>query len=130
MPAFKGVKTLDNIALLGEFTGLVGVFDRYIQFFQKKEYRPKFVHGCTSITIPEAYIYLDSQQLDGLLEGIAGAAWYSDLLKQHYPKREPDRSSAINTMLGIAHLIIIFFIIVGNLGMLLGQKMQTGARHG
>ena len=77
-----------QIKFLYNFTGSVGVFDRYLEFFNSKDYRPVFLHGCTSITIPEAYIYIDSGQLQGLLEGIAGAAWYSNLLQEAAPGRE------------------------------------------
>ena len=94
---------------------MVGVFDSYVQFFQTESYVPLFGHGCTSITIPEAYIYLDSGQLKGLLEGLAGAAWYSQLLAQNFPNRIPDSALTINTALGVAHLVIIFFILFGNI---------------
>jgi len=125
IPVFKGVKSLENIKLLVEFTGLTGVFDTYVQFFQKEGYVPLFGHGCTSITVPEAYIYLDSNQLQGLLDGIAGAAWYSELLSKHYPEREPDTALLVNnTALGVAHLVIIFLIIIGNVvGLVTGRRV-------
>ncbi|MDZ4786233.1 MAG: hypothetical protein SGJ02_09175 [bacterium] len=112
---FKGVKGLRSISLLIELTGLTGVFDSYVQFFQTADYRPLFGHGCTSITIPEAYIYLDSGQLTGLLEGIAGAAWYSKLLSDKFPNRVKDDAILINTGLGIAHLLLIGLIVLGNI---------------
>ncbi|MCB0309680.1 MAG: hypothetical protein KDD42_00510 [Bdellovibrionales bacterium] len=114
VPMFQGVKGLRDVVFLGEFTGLSGMFDYYVQFFQKDGYRPLFGHGCTSITIPEAYIYMDSGQINGLLEGIAGAAWYSERLQQLHPDRLKGSSELINTGLGFAHLIIIFLIIFGN----------------
>lgn len=126
LPIARGVGGFESVALLGQFTGLLGMFDLYIQFFQKKEYRPVFTHGCTSITIPEAFIYLDSGQLTGLLEGIAGAAWYSELLQRAHPQRKIDSSGAINTGLGVAHLIIILFIVLGNLGGLIGRWRGGG----
>lgn len=122
LPAFRDVKKLENIKLFAQFTGLVGTFDTYVQFLQKKTYRPVFGHGCTSITIPEAYIYLDSGQIKGLLEGIAGAAWYSALLNREYPGRKPDRSGAINTGLGIAHLVVILLVVLGNLATFLQRR--------
>lgn len=125
LPAFREVRTLEDIKLLVQFTGLSGVFDTYVQFFQKKGYRPKYGHGCTSITIPEAYIYLDSGQIDGLLEGIAGAAWYSHLLNKNYPNRIPDASGILNTGLGVAHLVIIALIIVGNITALVGRRARA-----
>lgn len=114
LAVFDGVESIEDISLLAQFTGLTGVFDWYVQFFRTGEYSPPFAHGCTSITIPEAYIYLDSGQLAGLFEGIAGAAWYSELLHETAESREPDAALIINTALGIAHLVIILLIVVGN----------------
>lgn len=123
LPLFKNVRTINDISFLAEFTGLVGVFNTYVQFFQSQDYRPRFGHGCTSITIPEAFIYVDSGQLDGLLEGIAGAAWYSKLLSDKYPARVKDDSELINTGLGIAHLVVIFFVILGNISARWGKRL-------
>jgi len=122
LPASKKFKTIRDIVFLGEFTGLVGAFDTYVRFFQSAEYRPAFGHGCTSITIPEAFIYLDSNQIDGLLEGIAGAAWYSKLLKDKFPQRQMGDTLIINTGLGVAHLVVILFIFLGNLGLLFRKR--------
>ncbi len=113
-PRFAAIGGVEHVKLVGEVTGLVGVFDNIIQFFQKGGYRPTVVHGCTSITIPEAYIFLDSGQLKGLLEGIAGAAWYSEVLKRHYPKSDNSRLLAVNTALSSAHVVLIGLIILGN----------------
>lgn len=122
LPAFRDVRGLESVQVLCEFTGLVGMFDTYVQFFQKKEYKPVFGHGCTSITIPEAFIYVDSGQLNGLLEGIAGAAWYSNLLQKAYPLRPVDKSAVLNTGLGVAHLVIIILIVLGNLSYLFERR--------
>jgi len=114
IPCLKDFKSFKNVKLLGQFTGLTGTFEAFVQFFQTEDYRPTFVHGCTSITVPEAYIYLDSGQIVGLLEGIAGAAWYSKLLSDRFVKRAPDDALIINTSLGIAHLVLIGLIFLGN----------------
>jgi hypothetical protein len=114
MPIFQGVKTLQNIKLLVEISGLQGMLDTYVALFQRDDYRPPLVHGCTSISIPDAFTYLDSKQVLGLLEGIAGAAWYSTLLERAYPLRVPDRSGVMNTALGVAHGVVILLIILGN----------------
>ena len=122
LPAFNQVKTIKNIALVTEITGSVGTFEPYVQFFQTADYRPPLTHGCTSITTPQAYIYLDAGQLQGLLEGIAGAAWYSELLKRHYPARGIDDSAITNTSLGVAHLVIILLVLLGNVVAFLGRE--------
>jgi hypothetical protein len=126
-PAFSAIGGVERVKLVGEITGLVGVFDNIIQFFQKNEYRPTIVHGCTSITIPEAYIFLDSGQLKGLLEGIAGAAWYSVVLKEHFPNSENKELLVTNTALSAAHIVLILLIVLGNIVPLFERRR---ANHG
>lgn len=128
-PRFSQLKTLKNIGFVAEFTGLTGMLGDYIQYLQRADYVPPLVHGCTSITIPEAYIYIDSGQLRGALEGIAGAAWYSELLKDVHPGREVDDALLINTALGVAHLAIIALVILGNVVAFLSRRTSGGA-HG
>ena len=113
-PKFAKIGGIEHIRLVAEVTGLQGVFDNIIQFFQKDGYRPLVVHGCTSITIPEAYIFLDSGQLNGLLEGISGAAWYSSLLKKEFPTRANDTTLVRNTAIGVAQVVILLLIVAGN----------------
>jgi hypothetical protein len=115
LKVFDSVKTLKDISLVAQITGLIGTFPQFIQFMQTKDYIPPLIHGCTSITIPEAYIYLDSGQIKGLLEGLSGAAWYSEVLKDHNPKREVDSALVTNTALGISQLMVLLLILVGNI---------------
>jgi hypothetical protein len=114
IPCMKEVVNLKNISLLAQITGLVGVFSNWIQFFQQDDYKPEVVHGCTSITIPEAYIYYVSGQIKGLYEGVAGAAWYDYLLSERYPLRQTTDAGRVNTSLASAHLLILGLILVGN----------------
>jgi hypothetical protein len=123
-PKFAAIGGVERVKLLAEVTGLVGAFDTLVQFFQKNGYRPTLVHGCTSITIPEAYIFLDSGQLKGLLEGIAGAAWYSEVLKQRFPASDNGELLVTNTALSAAHLMIILLIVLGNIVPLLIAKRR------
>jgi hypothetical protein len=118
LPALKGVTTIRDISMLMEFTGSVGLFNVWLQFFQVEGYRPQYVHGCTAITIPEAHIFFSSKQIVGLHEGAAGAAWYEKLLNDNYPNRKPGNAIRIMSSLAVAHLLVIGFIVLGNLGLL------------
>jgi len=129
-PNFAAIGGVERVKLVAEVTGLVGVFDTVVQFFQKKGYRPTLVHGCTSITIPEAYIFLDSGQLKGLLEGIAGAAWYSEVLRQHFPKADNSKLLVTNTALSAAHIMIILLIIAGNMAPWIASRKRRGQSRG
>ncbi len=123
-PKFAAIGGVERIKLVAQVTGLVGVFDTLVQFFQKRGYRPTLVHGCTSITIPEAYIFLDSGQLNGLLEGIAGASWYSELIREHAPASDNSQLLVTNTALSAAHIMIILLILAGNIRVLLLARLR------
>jgi hypothetical protein len=119
LPAIAEVKTIGDIPMLMEFTGLLGVFNSWVQYFRG----PPFVYGCTSVTIPEAFIYFASKQIVGFFEGIAGAAWYEVLLSERYPKRgKYNVALRVNTGLSFAHLVVLAFIVLGNIGLLAGRK--------
>jgi hypothetical protein len=125
IPCMAKIRSINDISVLAQITGLVGTFNTWIQFFQTSDYRPEVIHGCTSITIPEAYIYYATGQIKGLYEGVAGAAWYDTLLSKDYPSRISTDAPKINTSLATAHLVILGLIILGNIRSLidrLGRK--------
>ena len=113
IPVMKEIKSLKNFQTLIHITGLTGVFSTWLQFFQSESYRPPMLHGCTSISIPDAYMFYDSKQILGFFEGIAGAAWYDKLLSDVYPQRT-EVAYRVNTGVAFAQLVILGFIVIGN----------------
>lgn len=108
-------KTLSNVSMLVEITGLQGLLSAWLQFFQSSKHTPKFIHGCTSISIPEAFAFFSSGQLSGLFEGIAGAAWYEHLLKERFSNRDMVTAHRVNTGVSFAQILIVLLVIFGNL---------------
>lgn len=72
--------------------------------------------GCTAVQAPLLYPYWPNQLL-GLLGGIKGAAEYESELIRQYPKYKEKSSPGINMMgpQAIAHIVIMVFIIIGNI---------------
>lgn len=127
----KGIRDAGDISLLIEMTGLVGFFNWWVQFFQTDRARPDFAHGCTSVTIAEAYAYLESGQIVGLFEGIAGAAAYNELLEESRKTGEPHASVAARehmTSQSFAHLVVIVLIIMGNVGLYVKRRIAAAER--
>lgn len=114
MPFFKGPVTIKDISVVGEVTGSY-LLPTYIQFLKVGAASPMILHGPTSIMIPPAYIYLDSGQLGGLLEGISGAAWYAKKLQERYGGDGENKTLVLNTALGVAQMLILLLIVLGNL---------------
>ena len=121
----KDIKTIKDIQALAQITGFVGTFNSWLQFFRNDGHVPMMIHGCTAITIPEAYNYFLTNQISGLFEGVAGAAWYDELLSRNYKTRKPGSALKTTTALSIGNILIIVFIILGNLQELI-KKFKRG----
>ncbi len=123
IPVTKDLRKLSDVQMLVHLTGLVNVFNYWLQFFRNQNYIPPMLHGCTSISIPDAYMYYSSKQILGFFEGIAGAAWYDELMNAKYPGRE-EVATRVNTGLGVAQLLILGIVALGNIGQLLGRRRK------
>lgn len=127
MPVMNGVHTGSDIKLLVDVTP-TGSYQTYIQFLGGP-YRIPTAAALTAVMVPEAFNYFDSKQLIGMVPGLAGAAEYQKLYEDKYGA-PPGKSTTrqFSNSLSFAHLLIIFFIIMGNVAMLLErrQRARTG----
>lgn len=125
IPLMSKFRSIKDVSVLVEITGLQGMFSTWLQFFQTEEYTPVFLHGCTSITIPEAFIFYSSGQLKGFFEGIAGAAHYENLLADMNPNRDIDFAKLLNTGNSFAQILVIILIMVGNIMLFISKKKEA-----
>ena len=78
--------------------------------------------GVTAVSAADAYPYLQTGQLTGLLDGMKGASEYEFLVdKAGYSKAFRPASQAMDSQ-SLAHLAIMILIILGNLGYFLARK--------
>lgn len=120
----KGVKDASSVDLVCEFTGFTGVLEAWLAHFQISGKRPDFVHGCTAISGPSNYVFLDSGQLSGLLVGLLGGAEYEDLLGQ--PGKATDGMRPLTTGIGL----IVVLIILGNVSQVVLRRAGAGKSGG
>ena len=78
--------------------------------------------GCTAVSAPKYYAYLNSGQMVGLLGGLKGASEYEWLIMDGYPYMKPiyGRAGLYTAIKGmdaqtIDHTIILIFILIGNI---------------
>lgn len=77
------------------------------------------------------YPYISSGQLDGMLVGVRGAAEYENLTAEALGERYDRtglRGNKLLVPLAFGHLIIILFIVAGNLGLLARRKRRDSRR--
>jgi hypothetical protein len=114
LPIMQNVHSYKDIGLIIEITpaASLGV---YIQFL-KGVHNVSIGYACTAVMAAEAYPYLDSKQIVGMLAGLAGAAGYEEL--EGYNGDGTRRMTAQS----FAHIFIILLIILGNIGYFLGRR--------
>lgn len=86
--------------------------------------------GVTAVEAPLLYPYYPKQLL-GLMGGLQGAAEYEAALVHKYPEYRESSMVAVQSMgpQTVAHLVIIFFVLVGNIGFFIQRSREKRARQ-
>lgn len=124
------INKLSDIKMVFALTGgNNGLLDIWLPF-ARQQYGIPVAGGCTSVSAPQFYQYMNSGQLSGLLDGFKTAA---ELLKAiELPYTDPETKKPANLLTkevhkiadvqSIVHLIIMIFIIIGNVTYLYEKK--------
>jgi hypothetical protein len=148
-PIMAGITSVsDHVAMHIEVTASASIFS-WISIVQPATHpRLKIGYACTGVMTSEAYPLLDSNQITGLMAGLKGAADYEQLVdgieaqqiaagtrKTAYdamatPSLQlPQPARVLMFTQSSAHLAIIIFIIIGNVGLLLATRRRKEAAH-
>ncbi len=111
-----------------------GILGEYWANLVNAQFGQAVAVGATAVSAPKYYAYLKAGQMVGLLGGLKGAAEYEELLGRAYPELRDQARTARRGMdvQSIVHLIIIGFILLGNIVWLLSktERSRTGGRLG
>lgn len=110
IPMMKRVHNYDDIALLVDISS-GSITDAWISYGQGKFDFPLAL-GLTGVMTAQYYPFLQSKQIMGLMGGLLGAAQY-----EHLADNPGLAKDGMRVQLP-AHLLIILFIIIGNVGYL------------
>ncbi|KPJ73825.1 hypothetical protein AMJ52_02975 [candidate division TA06 bacterium DG_78] len=118
----RSIKNYNDVGLLISLSG--GNPPKWwVQFAQSKFGLP-IGAGVTAVSASEFYPYLQSGQFSGLMIGMKGAAEYEEIIERELNiKRERKASEALPS-LTYAHLVIIVFIVIGNIGYLIKRRSK------
>lgn len=83
--------------------------------------------GCTAVSAPEFYTYLGTGQMLGLLGGLKGAADYETMVREGRENTPAGLATPGMAAQSIAHLVIMAFIIIGNISYLVIHRRRKGA---
>lgn len=107
IPVTANIRNLNDFNLVFDFAAGDSIEFWWIPFGVEK-YKFAFSGGCTAVMAPDLYPFLQSNQLRGMIGGLAGAAEYEKLVEI------PGSATAGMRAQSIAHLIIVAFILIGN----------------
>ncbi len=119
---FKGIRSCKDLDLIISIGGGKPGIKEWILFVGDPGNVP-IASGVAAVVAPLMYPYYPAQML-GMLGGIKGAAEYESELVHHYPQFKNSPTPAL-LMMGpqtLAHLVIMAFIVIGNILYLLERK--------
>jgi len=108
IPMMKGVNNYDQVACVISLSS-GSISDAWISYGQGRFNFPLFF-GCTGVQTAQYYPFYGSGQLSGLMGGMLGAAQY-----ESYSDNPGRAMEAMKVQLP-AHIVIILFILMGNIG--------------
>ena len=113
LPVMQGITTIKDFAFVIQFS--MGTPEMWI----RQVVDPMgvlFATGTVTVSVPSIVPYYNSGQVKGVMGGVSSAAQYELLCNK------PGRGAAMMDAQSMGHLIIIFFIALGNVGYFMSKK--------
>lgn len=119
IPVMDGIRKLEDIDFFMILSAGTPGTKEWVQQCQAETGKP-MASGVTAVSAPDFFAYVDSGQLIGLLGGLRGASDYEKLVGVR------GRGIAGMGAQLFGHLLIVFFIIIGNVGYFLSRRKNAG----
>lgn len=116
LPMMQGVHNYNDIACVIDISA-GNITDAWISYGQGRFGFPLAL-GLTGVSAAQYYPYLNSGQIFGLIGGMSGAAQYEKLADN------PGKARDAMRMQVAAHLVIILFIAMGNIGYFASRRRE------
>jgi hypothetical protein len=117
LPMMRGAKNYDNVKCVVEISSGSST-DMWIVYGQAR-YNFRLALGLTGVMGADYYPYLSTGQVFGIMGGLLGAAQYEALADN------PGPALAGMKIQVYAHLLIILFIVIGNIGYLTSRRKSN-----
>jgi len=114
LPMMNTVKQLRDIPIMVAISAGTPGYQDWLLYAQSR-YGMRVGAGLTAVSAADAYPFLQSGQLTGLLAGMKGGAEYEVLVqKAGYSKAYMPAVAAMDSQ-SLAHIVIMLLVIVGNI---------------
>ena len=133
IPMMKDIYSVEDFDFVFDLSAGVPGNAEWVQYACDPKNVP-LSSGCTSIMVTDAIPYVESGQLKGILAGMPGAAEYENLV-YNFMKNDLENENIVNSenilpgkatsrmsAQSLAHIVMVLFIIVGNVSYFLSRK--------
>lgn len=119
LAVLKGIDRLSDFGCIVELAAgeTVGAWVVY----GADKYKVPMAVGCTAVSGPDNYVFIDTGQILGMIAGLRGAADYESLIQQ------PDAAAAGMAAQTSVHVLIILLILVGNISFFISRRRGSRA---
>ena len=123
LPMMAGIRNYADIPLVIDIASS-GVLTSWVNYAGTR-YHARVGAGCTAVSTADYYPFLQAGQLVGILNGMKGASEYEYLNEKNgYSKASKQASKGMDAV-SIVHLLLMTFIIMGNVGYLVTRRNQS-----
>jgi hypothetical protein len=123
LPMMANIRKLADIGYIVSLSAGTPGYSDWLLYAQSR-YHAKVGAGSTAVQAADAYPYLQTGQLTGLLAGMKGAAEYEFMVSQHgFSTAKMTAAPAMDPQ-SLAHIAIIVLVIIGNIGFFADRRRR------
>ncbi len=126
LPMMRRVRNFNDVGILVSLSGATAPL-WWIAYSQTR-FGVAVGAGITAVSASEFYQYYQTGQFSGLMIGMKGAAEYEELVETRLMLKDRRKASEALGSLTAAHLTMIAFIIIGNVGYFIRRRSKGGSR--
>lgn len=128
IPMMNNVNNITDFDFVFDLSAGVPGNAEWVQF-ACDEYNIPLSSGCTSIMVTDAIPYVESGQIRGILAGMPGAAEYEQMVFKYLNESKnipvaPGKATSRMSAQSIAHLLMVIFILFGNISYYLIRRKK------
>jgi hypothetical protein len=122
LPLIKIIKNYGNVGLLVSLSS--GDPPKWWIEYAQNRFGLHVGAGVTAVSASEYYPYLQTGQFSGLMIGMKGAAEYEEMVEKGLGIKQRRKASEALPSLTYAHLVMIAFIVIGNIGYFIKRRQK------
>jgi len=126
LPMMRRVRNFNDVGILVSLSGATAPL--WWVAYSQTRFGVAVGAGITAVSASEFYQYYQTGQFSGLMIGMKGAAEYEELVETTLMLKDRRKASEALGSLTAAHLTMVAFIVIGNIGYFIRRRSRGGSK--